>query len=118
MGDAPRLPIYMESSPTILGMYERGGFARINSENVIHKAEVLGSEKDIEVPLMVKMPACAGIGFEEWRENGYREWQKGEVGRKGKVKELERGEAKSVKTVATARWSGGWITRFYRSIIG
>jgi len=47
------------------------GFERLN-ESVIHKAEVLGTTSDIEVPLMVKMPSCAGgMTFDEWRTAGY-----------------------------------------------
>jgi hypothetical protein len=41
-------------------------------EKIVHKAEVLGTETDIEVPLMVKMPSAAGgLSFAEWREKGY-----------------------------------------------
>lgn len=99
-------------------MYERGGFTRITSERVVHKAKVLGSEKDIEVPLMVKMPACAGVGFEEWKEGGFGEWRKVEVGNTAEMEEVGKGEAKGVRTVATARWSGRWITRLYGSLLG
>lgn len=46
-------------------------------EKIVHKAEVLGTETDIEVPLMVKMPSAAkGMTFDEWREKGYPAWEK------------------------------------------
>lgn len=41
-------------------------------ENVVHKAEVLGTPIDVTVPLMVRMPSAAGgMSFEEWRLKGY-----------------------------------------------
>lgn len=41
-------------------------------ENVVHKAEVLGTPTDVTVPLMIRMPSAAGgMSFEEWRSQGY-----------------------------------------------
>ncbi|KAL1958744.1 hypothetical protein VTO42DRAFT_3863 [Malbranchea cinnamomea] len=65
------LPIYFESSPSTVRMYEKAGFERLE-ETIVHKAEVMGTDSDIEVPLMVRMPSCArGMTFKEWREKGY-----------------------------------------------
>ncbi|KIV91026.1 hypothetical protein PV10_05616 [Exophiala mesophila] len=68
------LPIYFESSPSTAKLYERLGCQRIK-ETIVHSAEVLGTDHDIEVPLMVVMPKCAkGMTFDEWRERGYPAW--------------------------------------------
>ncbi|KAK5655206.1 hypothetical protein OQA88_6105 [Cercophora sp. LCS_1] len=65
------LPLYFEASPTIVKMYEKFGCERL-SEKIVHKAETLGLDEDIEVPLMVRMPSIAkGMTFAEWRERGY-----------------------------------------------
>lgn len=70
------LPLYIESSPATWKLYQKMGFERLQ-ESIIHKAEVLGTAEDIEVPLMVKMPAAAkGLTFAEWREKGYPAWEK------------------------------------------
>ncbi|KAK4159907.1 acyl-CoA N-acyltransferase [Cladorrhinum sp. PSN259] len=69
--DYTNLPIYFEASPTTVGLYERLGYERLK-EKIVHKAEVLGTETDIEVPLMVRMPRSAGgMKFEEWKEKGF-----------------------------------------------
>ncbi|KAI1916586.1 hypothetical protein LOZ65_005220 [Ophidiomyces ophidiicola] len=74
MCDQLRLPLYFEASPSTYKMYEKMGFETIN-ETVMHKAELLGTKEDIQVPLMVRMPACAGgQTFMEWRANGYPAW--------------------------------------------
>ncbi|KAL1847681.1 hypothetical protein VTK73DRAFT_10293 [Phialemonium thermophilum] len=66
-----QLPLYFESSPSTTALYEKFGYERLK-ETIVHKAEVLGTDKDIEVPLMVRMPSAAkGMGFYEWREKGY-----------------------------------------------
>jgi len=71
LGENGCLPVYFESSPSTVKLYQKMGFERLN-ESVIHKAEVLGTTSDIEVPLMVKMPSCAGgMTFDEWRTAGY-----------------------------------------------
>ncbi|KAH8601836.1 hypothetical protein B0O99DRAFT_648448 [Bisporella sp. PMI_857] len=76
LGESGELPVYFESSPSTVRLYEKMGFERLK-ESVVHKAEVLGTKENIEVPLMVKMPSCArGMTFEEWREKGYPAWQK------------------------------------------
>jgi N-acetylglutamate synthase-like GNAT family acetyltransferase len=71
--DSSGLPIYFESSPTTVKLYERVGFERLK-EKIVHKAADLQLDHDIEVPLMVRMPKRAqekGITFEVWREQGY-----------------------------------------------
>ncbi|KAK4462283.1 hypothetical protein QBC42DRAFT_201509 [Cladorrhinum samala] len=69
--DSLNLPLYFEASPSTVGLYEKVGYQRLK-EKIVHKAEVLGTETDIEVPLMVRMPKAAnGMGFYEWKEKGY-----------------------------------------------
>lgn len=71
LADRADLPVYIEASPSTWTLYERVGFERI-SEKLVHKKEVLGTDEDIEVPLMVRMPSAAnGMTFDEWREKGY-----------------------------------------------
>ncbi|KIW10759.1 hypothetical protein PV08_10058 [Exophiala spinifera] len=71
LADRSDLPVYIEASPSTWTLYERVGFERIN-ERLVHKKELLGTDEDIEVPLMVRMPAAAnGMTFDEWRANGY-----------------------------------------------
>lgn len=71
LGERTALPVCFESSPSTVGMYEKMGFERLD-DTIVHKAEVMGTEKDIEVPLMVRMPSIAnGMTFQEWRASGY-----------------------------------------------
>lgn len=71
MGEQTGLPMYFEASPTVVKMYERFGCERLE-EKVVHSAETLGLDDDIEVPLMVKMPSVAnGMTFAEWRAKGF-----------------------------------------------
>ncbi|KAJ2980375.1 hypothetical protein NUW58_g6959 [Xylaria curta] len=71
LGEKTKLPVYFESSPSTVNLYKKMGFELL-PETVVHKAEVLGTETDIEVPLMVKMPTTAGsMSFQEWRGSGY-----------------------------------------------
>lgn len=66
-----RLPVYFEASPTVVELYKKMGFELLR-ETVVHKAEVLGTDSDITIPLMVRMPSAAkGLGFYEWKEQGY-----------------------------------------------
>lgn len=70
-GTKLNLPMYFESSPSSVGFHEKAGFERL-PETIVHKKELLGTETDIEVPLMVKMPQQAGnMTFMEWRAKGY-----------------------------------------------
>lgn len=70
-GDPSNLPIYIEASPSTWKLYERFGFQKID-EKMVHKKELTRTEEDIEVPLMVRMPAAAkGMTFDEWRKQGY-----------------------------------------------
>ncbi|PGH15518.1 hypothetical protein AJ80_05535 [Polytolypa hystricis UAMH7299] len=65
------LPIYFESSPSTVGLYEKMGFERLK-ETVVHKAELMRTDNDISVPLMVRMPSCAGgMSFYDWAAKGY-----------------------------------------------
>lgn len=64
-----RLPVYFESSPSVVGLYELLGFQRI-PETVVHSKEMLGTKEDIVVPLMVRMPQVMGKTFDEWRKEG------------------------------------------------
>lgn len=76
MGELAGLPLYFESSPSTVNLYKKMGFELL-PEKIVHKAEVLGTKTDIEVPLMVKMPSVAGgVTFEEWRQKGYLEFSK------------------------------------------
>ncbi|KAK3952988.1 hypothetical protein QBC32DRAFT_129944 [Pseudoneurospora amorphoporcata] len=66
-----QLPIYFESSPSSIGLYKKAGY-EILKETIVHKAETLGVEEDIVVPLVVRMPSSAnGMSFYEWKEKGY-----------------------------------------------
>jgi predicted N-acetyltransferase YhbS len=65
------VPVYLESSPGALPLYESLGFERLK-ETVVHRPEVTGEESDVEIPLMVKMPASAqGMSYAEWAASGY-----------------------------------------------
>jgi predicted acetyltransferase len=61
LGDSTGLPIYLESSAGSQGLYRKMGFMQVPSDvaRVVHDAEVLQAEKDVEVPLMIKLPAAA-----------------------------------------------------------
>ncbi|KAH8885539.1 hypothetical protein GQ53DRAFT_356382 [Thozetella sp. PMI_491] len=65
-----KLPVYFEASPTTVGLYEKLGYNRLR-DSIVHKAETLGTEADIVVPLMVRMPSAAGMTFDEWRDKDY-----------------------------------------------
>ena len=71
LSERTQLPLYFESSPTTLGLYQKMGFELLK-ENVVHKAETLGTPVDVTVPLMIRMPSAAGgMSFDEWRQKGY-----------------------------------------------
>ncbi|KAI0195895.1 putative GNAT family acetyltransferase [Astrocystis sublimbata] len=71
LGERTQLPVYFESSPSTVNLYKKMGFELL-PESIVHKAEVLGTDTDIEVPLMVRMPSSAGsMTFEEWRSLDY-----------------------------------------------
>ncbi|KAI1844477.1 hypothetical protein JX265_010028 [Neoarthrinium moseri] len=73
--DRSNLPIYLESSPTTMPLYKKMGFVTLK-EKIVHKKEVLGTDEDIEVPLMVRMPSYANMTFDQWRERGYPDFEK------------------------------------------
>jgi len=58
MSNQSRLPIYLESLPGSERLYLKAGFQYIPKEtaSVTHKAALLGTDKDVEVPLMVRYP--------------------------------------------------------------
>ncbi|KAG8427076.1 hypothetical protein J3459_007545 [Metarhizium acridum] len=70
MGELAGLP------PSTVNLYKKMGFGLL-PEKIVHRAEVLGTEKGFEVPLMVKMQCVAGgVTFEEWRQKLYPEFSK------------------------------------------
>lgn len=74
LGERTGLPVYFESSPSTVKMYEKMGFERLE-ETIVHEAALMGTEEDIVVPLMVRMPSQAkGMTFVEWRGRGYPEY--------------------------------------------
>ncbi|KAK9422937.1 hypothetical protein SUNI508_04604 [Seiridium unicorne] len=73
--DRSGLPIYLESSPTTMPLYKKMGFV-ILKEKIVHKKDILGTEADIEVSLMVRMPSFADITFDEWRAQGYPDFER------------------------------------------
>ncbi|KAK3983961.1 acyl-CoA N-acyltransferase [Cladorrhinum sp. PSN332] len=58
LGNSINLPIYLESSPEAEAVYAKKGFRRIpaNIAQVVHEAALLGTDHDVEVPLMVRLP--------------------------------------------------------------
>ncbi|KAJ3958566.1 hypothetical protein N0V92_004839 [Colletotrichum tropicale] len=71
MAELAGLPVYLESSPVGYPLYQRLGFETLD-DKVVHRAALVGKEKDVEIPLMVKMPSNAkGMSFKEWRSQGY-----------------------------------------------
>ncbi|KAF6820122.1 GNAT family [Colletotrichum plurivorum] len=71
LSDSLGIPLYFESSPSTYKLYEKMGYETLD-EKIVHKAELVDSDTDDVVPLMVKMPACAnGMTFKEWRAAGY-----------------------------------------------
>jgi hypothetical protein len=63
------VPIYLESTVEGVPLYNKLGF-RTLAEPIVFKPEVTGREKDIQAPLMVKMPKSAGdTTFEQWAES-------------------------------------------------
>ncbi|KAK4185107.1 hypothetical protein QBC35DRAFT_390209 [Podospora australis] len=82
MGNSLDLPVYLESSPDSERLYARKGFRRIPADiaQVIHDKETLGTEADVEVPLMIKLPeAIYGRKAAEKKgvEEVWGEWQRG-----------------------------------------
>jgi hypothetical protein len=79
LSDSTGLPIYLESSPASQGLYRKMGFMQVPGHiaRVVHDAQVLGTEKDVEVPLMIKLPASiTGAPSEKGKsvEDVYLEW--------------------------------------------
>ncbi|KAL0471165.1 hypothetical protein QR685DRAFT_276520 [Neurospora intermedia] len=71
MSERCQLPVYFEASPSSIGLYTKAGY-EVLKETVVHKAETLGTEEDVVVPLVVRMPSSAnGMSFYEWKEKGY-----------------------------------------------
>ncbi|KAK1516013.1 acetyltransferase [Colletotrichum paranaense] len=75
MAELAGLPVYLESSEEGFGLYKRLGF-EVLQDKIVHRGGLVGKDKDVEVPLMVKMPSAAkGLTFEEWRAQGYPSFQ-------------------------------------------
>lgn len=60
-----QLPVYLESSPQARRLYQKLGFEQVGT--VVHDASVLEKDEDVEIPLLVKMPATLEESFTEWR---------------------------------------------------
>lgn len=68
------IPIYTEASKSGYGLYEKMGFERLTHVRLIHPADVIGGDEDVEIPLVVRLPNSAkGVPFEEWAKANYRE---------------------------------------------
>lgn len=66
-----QVPLYFESSPSTLGLYQKVGFELLE-RTIVHKAADIGTPEDITVPLMIRMPSDAkGMTFEEWKGKGF-----------------------------------------------
>ena len=52
------IPVYFESSPTTVKLYERVGM-RCLKEEIVHKAADLGTKEDVTVPLVVYVPTTS-----------------------------------------------------------
>ncbi|KAK8086602.1 Ribosomal protein S18 acetylase RimI [Apiospora phragmitis] len=66
LADRLDVPIYLESTITARHFYKRFGFDI--PEFVIHKAEVIGDDRDDIVPIMVRMPKNhEGLSVGEWQ---------------------------------------------------
>ncbi|KAK1751076.1 puromycin N-acetyltransferase [Echria macrotheca] len=78
LGNNSRLPIYLESSPGSEKLYQRMGFRRLPGEmgKVVHCAELLGTEQDVEVPLMMRVPDAAPEDQEREKERAARRAEK------------------------------------------
>ncbi|WDK09345.1 hypothetical protein CGRA01v4_00623 [Colletotrichum graminicola] len=55
MAELAEFPVYLESSEEGFGLYKRLGFEMLN-EKIVHRAGLLCAEKDVELPLIVKIP--------------------------------------------------------------
>ena len=74
LAEGLNLPIYLESTEPGYPLYTAMGFEKLSHVQLIHKAEVAGTQDDVEVPLMVKMPNKAkGMTFKEWADKGHPE---------------------------------------------
>ncbi len=72
LGNSSSLPVYLESSPGTEKLYYRMGFRRLPGEmgRVVHDAEVVGTERNMEVPLMVRLPDQGAEARERMRDVG------------------------------------------------
>ncbi|KAK2788988.1 hypothetical protein FQN53_002804 [Emmonsiellopsis sp. PD_33] len=71
VGEKLQLPVYLESSSAGLPLYTKLGFERL-SESAVLSPALTHKDSDVEIPLMVKMPAAAGgMTFEEWAAKGH-----------------------------------------------
>ena len=58
------IPVYFESSPTTVKLYERVGMRRLKEE-IVHKAADLGTKEDVVVPLIVYVPTTGKCGLDK-----------------------------------------------------
>lgn len=104
LGNSLNLPAYLESSPESEGIYAKKGFRRIPADiaQVIHDKETLGTEEDVEVPLMAKLPEAVyrrQLAEKKSVEEAWGEWARSVQMRKGKVGEKDRQEEKATGVV-------------------
>lgn len=82
LGNCTQLPVYLESSPGTEGLYHKMGFRRLPGEmgKVVHKAELLGAERDVEIPLMARQPDPTEDDKEKQKEREKRRAENGSSG--------------------------------------
>lgn len=61
-----RVPVYLEATHEGVPLYKKCGFETLK-KGVLLKSKVTKWEKDVVVPLMVRMPK--GLNFEEWAKS-------------------------------------------------
>lgn len=63
LADKLNLPVYLESTPRAASLYGRHGFQTLN-RRITHTAEDLGTDSDVEIPLMLRMPVPSSTNGE------------------------------------------------------
>jgi hypothetical protein len=65
-----QVPLYLEATDRSASVYRRLGFQLLD-KTVRIKAEVMGTDRDADAPLMARMPSSAGeLTFEDWAKEG------------------------------------------------
>lgn len=67
LSESLSLPIYLESSPAAVRLYEATGFEELEEERIVHTKEETGEDEEVLVPIMVRVP-------EGWKNTSAREW--------------------------------------------